>query len=286
MENRLARQAHQALDVEGIGPDAEALFLEDVVGVEHHDLAALGPGEVVGHLVDEDMVALPDAAGREELARLHPLAEGEVELHALGGIGIEERAVGLHGDPERIELRADAQDVLVVQVAGVFQPAGVAGADFDVAFAEQGQVHEIERRVVEPALAFLRHGGHAVERRLHRARGDLERLDEIGPAGHGQRNGDDEHFDVFAPFGERARRQEPFRRGGRGLAGGIQARPIARAPSSGQGGFRRPRRGEVGRRGDVLAHALRVAHQMPDAVDQFLEPSFFEIVHSAIRSSI
>ena len=63
--NLFAGQPGQPLDVERIMADIRIINL---VRAEHDDVAALGPGEVITDLVNEYMVAEPDAAGCYDLA--------------------------------------------------------------------------------------------------------------------------------------------------------------------------------------------------------------------------
>jgi hypothetical protein len=60
----------------------------------------------------------------------------------------------------------------------------------------------------------------AVERRLHRARGDFERLEEEGAEGHGDAEGDDERLDELAHPGRAAWRRVPRQDGPPGVQGG------------------------------------------------------------------
>ena len=282
--NGLVRKPHQPLDVKGVRPDADPFLVQNVVGVEHDDFAAPGPREMIAHLVDEDMVALPHAAGSDDLPFLHVIARIEVQLHAM--VGIDEGTIGAHGEPHQMDLGADAVGVLVVlHPLQQFQPARGLRLHFDIALAEHREIHRIQREAVVPLFSLLRPGGHPVERGLHRPGRNLERLDEIGAAGHRHGNRDHQHLEVFAPLGKGARRHQPFRGGGGGIANGLQPVPLARAPGGAQRRVGRARGRDFPRRPRVFAHVQGVPDHVAGQMDRLLQSPLREKIHAVLSSS-
>ena len=228
----------------------------------HEDLVA---GD---HVAAPDPVAAPDDRSRggggavEGVVRHADDKALEPELAAREGVLGD--LVGLARDGEQHVARR------VVAVGADGERAARVRDDVAVPAPGDGPLEDLEgREAVGERRRVARHGVRPVERRLHRARRDLEGLEEVGAERHRDAERDDRRLDPRVELGEgalRRRAERGLERGARGLArrvergGGLRAAPALRFARRAERGDRLGEGfGAVGRQ-HVAVHRERLSH--------------------------
>jgi len=215
---------------------------------EDHHLAASRTAEVPDDAVDEDVVAGVDDARPEHGAGL----DAPVAVHPQGAAGHD--GVGRNVVAAARDLEGDVAGLALVLVERLDRSAG-RHAHLVVPVAGDQPLQRLEGELVEARGGLALLGVDAVEGRLHRARRDLEGLEEVAAEGHRHAQGHDEHLEVLGPAA--AVQWSPL---GEGLVegGGGTGRLFARAaaqPSPRLIQRRAQPRGGVGRH-DVAPHVV------------------------------
>ena len=190
---RVPGQAGQPLNVERLTGFRVSLDARDIIRAENKNVAPTRLDDVVGELVDKNLVARVDGAARDHLVFVVTPAGKNVEIGPQGlGRRINQECLVLQDHARKREeeeklFRGDLQNLVLLRGNNVDV---IASAGDKI----EGSPHQVRRRT------FARITDNAVERRLHRARGNLEGLEKIGANSHGHDDGHKDDLAVFPPM--------------------------------------------------------------------------------------
>ena len=192
----VSRNSGESLDVE-LGTEGRVevhLDAADSCGLEDKDIGSRRIPELVGHAVDKDLVTSLDIAMGDRLPRLIDSARTHSEIPRHDIAGCEDRELPLcrdhfcEGEEVEFGVLVESQDFLFCCCLEV--EMGAPEAD-----EIHGTVHRSRQGICR------RMSQHPVESRLHRSRGYLEWLQEVGLESYGQGDGDHDSLDILSPDG-------------------------------------------------------------------------------------
>jgi hypothetical protein len=170
-----------------------------MIGAKDKNVATMWMDKVIAKLIDENLITSIDGAARDRLAGMINVAGEDLEILPQNlRRCVNREGLMIADDPRKGEEEEELSG------RNIHDRVLRARDDVDVVAAEDDKINHLLKEVRRGCGRGM--ADDAIERRLHRAGRDFERLDEVRPDADRYDDRDQDHFDIFAPDGVLMRR--------------------------------------------------------------------------------